>query len=66
MSKKLVIEHPALFLGELRDDLARVYAIDGNKRYKIIIKNDENDNGCSEALVPFPLENEYEIIDEEI
>ena len=26
--KRIIREHPALFLGELRDDFERVYAID--------------------------------------
>lgn len=67
MAKKLVIEHPAMFLGESRADLVRISAVDEStgKRYKIKVRGDENDNGCSETLVPYPAENEYDITDEE-
>ena len=66
MEKRFVIEHPALFLGELREDLIRIYATDGTKRYKIKVKGEEQDDGCCEVLANYPLEYEYEIMEEEI
>lgn len=67
MAKKIIQENPALFLGEERADLVRIYGIDDvtNKRHKIKIVGDENDNGCREALIPFPTDVKYEVMDEE-
>ena len=67
MAKKIIIEHPALFLGELRDDLVRVSAIDEetNERCFIRVKGDEkNETKCIETLIPFENYEEYEIIEE--
>ena len=67
MAKKLIQENPALFLGELRADLVRIYGIDDltGKRHKIKVSSDETDCGCREALIPYPNEVIYEVMDEE-
>lgn len=62
MEKRLIKENPALFLGEYRQDLERVYAIDDKGiRYNIINSNDKFPNECGEALVPYPNDIEWQI-----
>lgn len=61
--KKLVRENPALFLGELRQDLERIYALDTENGKKLLIKN-TNDDWCSEMLVYYPNDVQIEISDE--
>ena len=65
MNKVLVQEHPALFLGEQRNDLVRIFAIDQDTgvRYNIRVKNSENNDECKEVLTVYPNETEYEITD---
>lgn len=60
---KLIRENPALFLGELRDDLIRFSAIDDETgiRYNVKAVGDETgETECSEVLIPYPNEVEYE------
>lgn len=63
MAKKLIKENPALFCGQARLDLERVYAIDEatGTRYNIVDKSSENANEYGEVLVPYPNEIEWEI-----
>ena len=60
---KIVKEHPALFLGDLRQDLERVTCIDekGN-RHLFKIKGQE-DSITIETLVEYPNNYEYEIVE---
>lgn len=61
---KIVREHPALFLSELRYDLERVTCIDGKgKRHLFKIVGEENSTTI-ETLVPYPNELEFEIVEE--
>lgn len=61
---KIVREHPALFLGESRDDLERVTCVDGKgKRHLFKIVGEENSTTI-ETLVPYPNELEFEIVEE--
>ena len=62
MAKRLVRENPAMFLGEARADLERIYAIDDNgTRWNIKEKNNEQATECCEELIPYPNDIEYEI-----
>lgn len=61
---KIVREHPALFLGRLRDDLERITLVDdqGNRHlFKIV---GQEDSKTIETLVPYPNELEFEIVEE--
>ena len=55
---KLVREHPALFLGELREDLERVYATEG---CNIRVKGTEE--VISGTLLEYPNDIEFEIVE---
>ena len=55
---KLVREHPALFLGELREDLERVYATEGRN---IRVKGTEE--VISGTLLEYPNDIEFEIVE---
>ena len=61
MADRIVREHPALFLGELREDLERVYALN-DKGERVLIKLKDTDDVCIETLIEYPNENEYEIV----
>lgn len=58
--KRIIREHPALFLGEERDDLERVYAVDGRNR-RVNIKVKDTDEVISETLIAYPNDIEFEI-----
>ena len=62
----IIHEHPALFLGELHDDMERIYAEDtkGN-RYDIKIIDGENEPQIvHETLVSYPNDLVVELADE--
>ena len=61
---KFVREHPALFLGEYRDDLERVTCVDkqGNRHlFKVV---GEDNSTTIETLIPYPNDLEFEIVKE--
>lgn len=61
----IVREHPALFLGELREDLERIHAED-EKGNKLLIKQTGDNSGqtiCGETLIPYPNNVEFEIVE---
>ena len=60
---KIIKEHPALFLGELREDLERITCVDENgNRHLFKIKGQEDSNTI-ETLVCYPNDYEYEIVE---
>ena len=62
---KIVREHPALFLGESRDDLERITCIDSKTHERHLFKIVGEDNSTTiETLVPYPNELEFEIVED--
>ena len=60
---KIVREHPALFLGELREDLERVYVGDKDgKKLDVLLKVKGTDETFGETLVVYPNDLEFEIV----
>ena len=67
MAKRLVREHPAMLVGEERDDLERVYAEDTKTHKRYLIKevgDEENKTLCGETLIAYPNSIEFEIVEE--
>ena len=67
MAKKIVRENPALLVGEERADLERVYAEDTKTHKRCLIKVAGDEKGetiCSETLIAYPNEIEFEIVEE--
>ena len=62
MEKTLVREHPALFLGELREDLERVYA-HNEKGERLLFKVKGTEDTTIETLIPYPNDIEFEIVE---
>lgn len=61
MDKRIVREHPALFLGELREDLERIHAEDENGNHvPFKIKGSEETGEIGETLIEYPNEVEFE------
>lgn len=61
MEKRIIREHPALFLGELREDLERIHAEDENgNRVSFKIKGSEENGEIGETLIEYPNEVEFE------
>ena len=60
--KRIIREHPALFLGELREDLERVYAED-EKGNRLNIRVVGTEDVISETLIEYPNEVEFEIVE---
>ena len=67
MAKKIVREHPAMLVGEAREDLERVYAEDTKTHKRCLIKEVGDEEGttvCGETLIAYPNNIEFEIVEE--
>lgn len=62
MAKTIIRQHPALFLGELREDLERVWVEDSKTHKHYDFRVVSTGDIVSETLIAYPNEEEFEIV----